>query len=151
MSDKIVIHTPVEIRESGRLHGLLLTEGRASSDRKELFTLNSIQWAATGIRVRAAHMQDAGSVLAYPVRTGAEIRVNVAPSVEIIEAVQSGKSYMSIEFRALEESLTESGIREIASALLVGAAVVREPSYAQTGAEIRSREAILNDNYLLYL
>ena len=145
------ITVPVELRESGRLHGVLLTEGRASSDRRELFLMGAVEWPATGVRIRAKHLQDAGSVLAYPVREGAEIRVNVNPSVELREAVQSGKRFMSVEFRALTETTTDSGIREIARALLVGAAVVREPSYQQTAAEIREREQLLPAEYLLYL
>lgn len=136
------IHAEIELREAGRLHGLLLTEGRASSDRRELFVPGAVEWPATGVRIRAAHLVDAGSVLAYPVRQGNEIRVNVLPSPELREAVEGGKRYMSVEFRALDESETDSGIREIARALLVGAAVVSSPSYRQTGAEIRERGAL---------
>lgn len=149
------ITVPVELRESGRLHGVLLTEGRASSDRPnadrpELFVMGSVEWPSTGVRIRKKHLVDAGSVLAYPYREGAEIRVNVNPSTELREAVESGKRYMSVEFRALEEKTTDSGVREILRALLIGAAVVRTPSYRQTSAEIRERQQVLPD-YLLYL
>ncbi|MYI70833.1 MAG: hypothetical protein F4103_19575 [Boseongicola sp. SB0673_bin_14] len=66
------------------------------------------------------------------------------PSPELREAVEGGKRYMSVEFRALDESETDSGIREIARALLVGAAVVSSPSYRQTGAEIRDERGALD-------
>ena len=146
--DQITLITDLELRESGRLHGLLLTEGRASSDRKELFLAGSVTWPATGIRIRPRHLVDQGSVLAYPYRDGAEIRVNVQPTTELREAVQSGAKSMSVEFRAVEESVTPSGIREIVSALLVGAAVVRTPSYQQTAAEIRAGKDLLSRDYL---
>ena len=149
--DQILILSDLELRESGRLHGLLLTEGRASSDRKELFLAGSVSWPSTGIRIRPRHLVDEGSVLAYPYRDGAdgaEIRVNVQPSTELREAVQSGAKSMSVEFRAVEESVTPSGIREIISALLVGAAVVRNPSYKQTAAEIRAGKDLLSTDYL---
>ena len=142
---------PIEIRDSGRLHGVILTEGRASADRKELFVNGSVQWKNTGILVRAAHMDDRGAVTAFPFRNESKIEVNIAPSPEIRAAVEDGARYMSIEFRALEETETGSGIREITSALLVGAAVVKNPSYVQTSAEIRHRADVLNKLYLMTL
>lgn len=149
MSDRI--YTEIELRESGRLHGLILTEGRASSDRRELFVPGALEWPSTGVRIRPAHMVDEGSVTAYPVRQGPEIRVSVHPTVELREAVESGKRFMSVEFRAIEESTTDSGIREISRALLIGAAVVERPSYQQTAAEIRSELGLFAEKYLLYL
>ena len=46
---------------------------------------------------------------------------------------------MSIEFRAVREETTRAGIREIQGALLTGAALVPNPEYDGTTAEIRSR------------
>ena len=67
------------------------------------------------------------------------------PAAAVFERIL-GKDWQSkgetVEFRALDESQTDSGIREIARALLVGAAVVRSPSYRQTAAEIRERGAL---------
>ena len=148
-STDIVIAENLELRESGRLHGLLITEGRASADRRELFVLGSCQFPSTGVQIRAAHESEAGAVRAFPYRNGNEILVNLEPSREIRNAVDAGAKYMSVEFKSLRESTTESGIREIERALIVGAAVVRDPSYRQTKAEIRRAELI--DNFTLYL
>ena len=142
---------PLEIRDTGRLHGILLTEGRASADRKELFVNGSVQWKNTGILIRAAHMDDRGAVTGFPYRNEEKIEVNIDPSPEIRAAVEDGARYMSVEFRAIEESETGSGIREITSALLVGAAVVKNPSYVQTSAEIRERGDGLDEIYLMTL
>ena len=150
-ANSLQIACELEIRESGRLHGLLLTEGRASTDRRELFTPGAVEWPHTGIMIRPNHLQDAGAVVAYPYRDGAEIRVNITPSEELRESVESGAKYMSVEFRALEEETTDSGIREVTRALLMGAATVANPSYRQTSAELRERESGLNELYLLTL
>ncbi|MXY07574.1 MAG: hypothetical protein F4Y61_02905 [Rhodothermaceae bacterium] len=154
--NKITITAPLEIRESGKLYATLITEGRVSQDRPnqdrpELMLAGAVEWASTGIAIRAAHLQDEGSVIAFPFRKGAEIRVNVNPSPELREAVEAGKRFMSVEFHALEESTTPSGVREIERAMLTGAAVVSSPSYRQTKAEIRAREQLLPAEYLLYL
>ena len=54
-----IIAENLELRESGRLHGLLITEGRASTDRRELFVIGSCQFPSTGVQIRAAHESEA--------------------------------------------------------------------------------------------
>ena len=142
---------PLEIRDTGRLHGVILTEGRASADRKELFVSGAVQWKNTGILIRPSHLENRGAVTGFPYRNQNKIEININPSPEIRAAVEDGARFMSIEFRAIEESKTGSGIREITSALLVGAAVVKNPSYLQTSAEIRHRADVLNKLYLMTL
>lgn len=143
---------PLELRSTGRLHGLILTEGRASVDRKELFLRGASKWESTGILIRSGHHIDQGAVRAFPYRKDDQILINIDPSKEIRKAVESGSKYMSVEFHSLEESITEgSEIREIQSALIVGAAVVSSPSYSQTKAEIRQVRHLLKTEYLRYL
>ena len=134
---------PVEIREadgSQWLSGVVIAEGRAGSSRQELFTPGSAQWSADGIVVRATHLQ--GEVgRAVPTRhPGGEIRIKVRATPEIRSAYESGKKFLSAEFHSLIENRAAGGtIREIESALLVGAAMVRDPEYVQATAELRSK------------
>lgn len=141
--DRIV---DIEIRGNDILKGTLITEGRASVNLKELFVPGAVEWPATGILVRAAHLQEAGSIRAHPARIGHEIQVECKASPEIVEAVNNGRNRMSVEFRSLDESTTPgSGIREISRALLVGGACTDRPCYSQTKAELRGQDRLLND------
>ena len=133
-----MIRVDVELRESvGRFFGTILTEGRASSDRRELFVLGSCTWPSDGISLLDTHN---GRTLArvWPMRrNNGEIRISTQATAAIREAVES-KPYMSVEFHCLRENRTQSNIREIERALVVAAALVKSPSYSQTSAEIRS-------------
>lgn len=132
---------PVEIREadgSQWLSGVVIAEGRAGSTRQELFAPGSAQWSADGIVVRATHLQ--GEVgRAVPTRhPGGEIRIRLKATPEIRSAFESGKRFFSSEFHALKVQHS-AGIREVLSALLVGAAMVDDPEYKQATAELRNR------------
>ena len=132
---------PLEIRESDdgeHLVGVVVQEGRAGTARKELFTPQSLTWPAEGIPVRTEHLQgEAGR--AVPTRhPGGEIRIRLKATPEIRSAYQAGKKFLSAEFFALRESRS-AGIREIESALLSGAAMVKDPEYRQATAEIRTK------------
>ena len=133
---------PVEIREADGaqwLSGVVVAEGRAGSTRQELWTPGAAQWSADGIVVRATHLQ--GEVgRAVPTRhPGGEIRIKVRATPEIRQAYESGKRFLSAEFHALKEQRS-AGIREVLSALLVGAAMVDDPEYKQATAELRNRQ-----------
>ena len=133
----------IELRKGGRmLHGVILTEGRVSQDRKEIFVPGAAEWPSTGIRVRPGHLSETGAVTGFPKRMGSEIVLTVPASKEIRSAVESGCRHMSVEFQSIEENTTPSGVREILRGMILGAAVVGNPSYQQTAAELRSGSSL---------
>lgn len=131
-----------EIRESGgELHGTIIQEGRAATGgRAELFAPNSISWPADGISIRTRHYGEE-EVKGFPHRdrNSGEIRIRGKATDGIRAAIENGKRYMSIEFRALQEEVTKAGVREIQKALMVGAALVDDPEYGHSRAEIRNQ------------
>ena len=130
----------IELRDTDggpTLHGIILTEGRAGRRRAELFAPGSVTWPASGIAIRTEH-RGPSEVTAIPERReNGEIRIAVPATPAIVAAVKSGKNRMSVEFAALREHRTESGIREIERAFVDGAALSDAPEYAQTAAEVR--------------
>ena len=136
------LHCPVEIRESATgpvLHGVLIQEGRAASARAEVFAPLSLVWASTGIAIRAKHlgMEDSRAI---PTReANGEIRIAAPASAAIVAAFNEGRRFLSIEFHALQETRSKSGVREIQQAFLPGAALVSSPEYSQATAEVRAR------------
>lgn len=146
----LVEYGEIELREgTGTLSATILTEGRAANSLRELFLLGACTWPTDGVLLRAAHLRDEGSQIVFPTRHNNEIHVNCTPTPEIRAAVENGARFMSVEFHALAETRTESGIREIARAMIVGAATVRNPVYKSTRAELRERREI--DRYLLWV
>ncbi len=139
------IVTNVEIRESSkgvkRLHAVLIQEGRASTGgRSEVIIPGAITWPDAGISLRAVHRGPAIGV-AHPARhPNGEIRIATLATGAVIQAVESGKTGMSIEFTALREKTTKGGIREVQAAYVDAAALVSNPEYEQGRAEIRSRK-----------
>ena len=69
-----------------------------------------------------------------------EIRISTPATPEIIEAVEAGKTGLSVEFQALKEIRTKAGVREIQRALVDAAALVSSPEYVQGRAEIREKD-----------
>ena len=134
---------PIECRASAsgpKLHGVLLTEGRAASGgRAELFIPGAVDWPAAGIAIRREHL-GAVETRAVPVRDGNEIRIEAEATPPLFAAVQGGAKHMSVEFHALAEQRTVAGVREILSALVTGAIVTSDPEYQQTAAEIRTAD-----------
>ena len=61
----------IEIRQAeGRepeLHGTMLTEGRAASERRELFAPGSVEWPAGGVEIAPSHVLPS-EAKAHPVR-----------------------------------------------------------------------------------
>lgn len=130
----------VEIRRSGRLHGVMLTEGRAASGgRREVFAPGSVEWPSTGVGILTAH-RAAPELRAVPERRdNGEIHVEATATPEIRRAVEAGRRYMSVEFHSLRERTTKGGVREILRALVPDVALVDNPEYDTTRAEVRRR------------
>ena len=137
----------IELRESSRagyepsLHAVVVVEGRASSDPdiKEVFVNGSVKWPSDGIAIRTEH---GGQVetRAQPVRArDGSISIVARATSAIKAAVAAGKTRASVEFHALESRRTGSGIREVISAMVIGAALTSAPAYDTTSAELRSR------------
>ena len=135
----------VEVRDSARgrkrLHGVMLTEGRAASGgRAEVFAPGSVSWPAEGIGILTRHYGPV-EARAQPVRnTGGELQVAADATPAIREAVEAGRRFMSVEFHALEERTTAGGVREILSAYVTAAALTDSPEYDSSGAEVRHRK-----------
>ena len=137
------LNCPVEVRESETgpmLHGVLIQEGRAASARPEVFAPLSLVWASEGVAVRAEH-RGVEVTRAIPTReSNGEIRIATPAPPEIVAAYNEGRKFLSIEFHALQETRSKSGVREIQQAFMPGAALVAEPEYTQATAEVRSKQ-----------
>ena len=133
----------IELRQTeGRepeLFGTILQEGRAASQKREVFAPGSVVWPGTGIEIMPKH-NGTVETRAHPVRSSTgllEIRATATPALR--NAVQAGRKYMSVEFFSLKENRTAGDIREITRAMVTGAALVPNPEYVQTGAELRNK------------
>ena len=130
-----------EVRaEGGDLHGVIVQEGRAASGgRAEVFAPGSISWPAEGVAILTEHLGEP-ETRAFPHRApNGEIRIRARATEAIKAAIAAGKRSMSVEFRALDERRTKGGIREILRAFVDAAALVENPEYDSTAAELRSR------------
>ena len=136
----------VEVRRSKSgptLHGVVIQEGRAARARREVFAPGSVTWPAEGMGVMARHSSNGGVVESrgMPRREANGIIRIAAPATPALqEAVESGRQYMSVEFFPMEERRTMGGIREIVKAFVPRVALMDDPEYAQTGAEVRRIE-----------
>ena len=132
-----------EIREEGGdLHGVIVQEGRAASGgRAEVFAPGAVTWPADGVAILTEHLADP-ETRAYPHRDAmGRIKVRAKATDAIKRAIAAGKRFMSVEFRALEERQTPGGVREILRAYVEAAALVSNPEYDSTAAEVRSKAA----------
>ena len=133
----------VEVRdaENGRprLRGVMLTEGRAASGgRAEVFAPGAVRWPAEGVGILTRHHAEP-EVHAQPVRhRDGRLEVIADATAAIREAVEAGRRFMSVEFVSLRERVTAGGVREILEALVPRAALVSDPEYDTTAAEVRS-------------
>ena len=142
----------VELREvEGRdreIIGTILQEGRAASQRRELFAPGSIEWPTEGIAILAEHRGSVES-RALPIRErDGRLTIKARATDALREAVQSGKRFLSVEFHALSEKTTAGGIREIRSALVSAAALVASPEYDMTVAEVRKKNPYWRHRWL---
>lgn len=133
----------IELRNEGRepeLHGTMLTEGRAASGgRAEVFAPGSVQWPELGVEIAPGH-DLASESRAHPVRQrDGRLTLRARATEKLREAVEAGARFMSVEFHALEERTTRGGVREILSAMVKRAALVPNPEYDTTAAELRQR------------
>ena len=132
----------IELRNEGEtLSGVILQEGRAAQFRREMFTLGAIEWPESGIDILPRHLAPSGTgVKAIPTRnTDGRIGIAVRASETLRQAYAEGRRFLSVEFHALNELTTAGGIREIRRALVLAAALVDKPEYAQATAELRQR------------
>ena len=132
-----------EIRESEdgpKLRGVMIQEGRAASGgRAEVFTPGSVSWPADGVGILLDHRQ-APETRAIPQRqSDGRITLATRATDAIREAVAAGKRFMSVEFHSLQERVTRGGVREIMRAIVPSAALVAEPEYDVSSAEVRQR------------
>ena len=122
-----------------QLHGIIITEGRAASGgRREVFTPGSVEWPAGGVGILLAH-RAAPEIRAAAARESDGRIVVTAPATDAIrEAVEAGRKFMSVEFHSLSERTTKGGVREILRAFVPDAALVSDPEYDTTRAEVRA-------------
>ena len=130
----------MRIRTEGEeLHGVILQEGRAASGgRAEVFVPGSVSWPTEGVRILDEHRGPA-LTKAFPTRDAeGRIKIRARATAAIRAAVAAGKKYMSIEFRCQEERMTKGGVREVMRAFVDAAALVANPEFDTTSAEVRA-------------
>ena len=140
-TERINVALECRASESGpMLHLTVLQEGRAATGaRRELFAPGSTTWPAEGIGVLTEHLAQP-EVRAVPTREAdGRIVISAPASPSLFAAVEGGKRYASVEFYALEERTTQTGVREVLRALVTGATVTDRPEYDTTRAEVRER------------
>ncbi len=129
----------IELRDAGRtLYGVMLTEGRAASGgRREVCVPGSVEWPANGVGILTRH-RTAPVTRAMPKREDlGRITIATAATPEIREAVADGRVFMSVEMHVRQERVTRGGVREILRALVPDVALVPDPEYDTTSAEVR--------------
>ena len=134
----------VEVRESGgrpKLRGVMLQEGRAASGgRAEVFAPGAVSWPTEGVGILTRHHAEP-EVHAQPIRhRDGRLEVIADATAAIRQAVAEGRRYMSVEFHAIRSRVTKGGVREVLEALVPRAALVADPEYDSTAAEVRSRK-----------
>ena len=149
MADEI--RCSVELRQSddspGRLVGTLLTFGERAADRPETFEKGSLSWPRGGVWLRRQHVRAAPIMRVEPIASadGNSLIVDVPlpnttagrdAAVEVRSGTLPG---LSVEFRATAQRYV-GGVRRISKALLTGAGLVDDPSYAGSRAEVRQRQ-----------
>ena len=140
MADTFVVPIETRASETGpRLRATVIQEGRASRGiRAEVFAPGSLAWSQDGIAVRTVHL-GAEETRAVPERLpDGRIVIDAPATPAIFAAVQAGARFASIEFHPVAETRA-NGIREVTSALLVGAALVDNPEFVQSSAEVRAK------------
>lgn len=131
-------------RESpGKIVGTLMTYGKRASDRAEVFADGSLRWDEGGVVLNVQHDRAQPVMRFVPTMEGREVRINAAlPDTQrgrdTATLIRNGTMRgLSVEFRALEEGMA-GGVREVRSAVLLGAAVVDDASY-KGSLEVRQR------------
>ena len=146
MIEQYITPIPIEFRDSDtgpRLTGVIVPEGRAArAGRAELWAPGSASWGSDGIALRAEH-RGAEVGRALPVRrANGEITISTPATPELRAAVDAGRKFLSVEFVPLAEVRTAGGVRELQRAFIEAAALVPNPEYGGTRAEVRSQAEV---------
>ena len=147
MIEQYITPIPIEFRDSDtgpRLTGVIVPEGRAArAGRAELWAPGSASWGSEGIALRAEH-RGAEVGRALPVRhSDGTIRISAKATPELRSAFDAGRTFLSVEFHSLAEVRTAGGVREVQRAFIEAAALVPNPEYGGTKAEVRSQAEVL--------
>lgn len=133
-----------ETRQSpGRLAGVLLTYGERASDRAEVFADGALSWDEGGVILNEQHNRQAPIMRFTPTVEGREVRIDAplpdtARGRDAAVMIRNGTMRgLSVEFRAVDEG-QRAGLREVRSAVLLGAALVDDASY-KGALEVRER------------
>ena len=129
--------------DDGLVRIVAIQEGRAASQRAELFAPGALTWPESGIPIRAEHFAPSSAMGSVVRRADGRIEVAAEASPELREAIADGRTSASIEFHAVEEHRTAGGVREITAAELVGVGLTSAPEYVQTSAELRNAKRVL--------
>ena len=132
----------------GMLTGTLLTYGERARDRAERFMHGAAQWLDGGFLVNEQHDRTRNVVRVVPYVDGNELKIATPlpntsrgrdAAINIREGVYTG---LSVEFPPQSViARNVGGVREIRSALIVGAALVDLASYAGSTVDVRERTA----------
>ena len=120
------------------MRGVMLTEGRAASERRELFTVGSVEW----LRMESVSRQSTAAPSRRAARSCAIVRRPVHHGARDGRDPRGRRQRPQVHVRGvsqLSESKTTGGIREITRALVHAAALTDSPEYMQTSAELRSK------------
>ena len=141
---KIEVRQDETVAGPGRISGTLLQYGERASDRPEVFEPGALSWPTNGVTLRRQHSRSAPIMRVIPEVRGASVVID-APlpdtsagrdaAREIRDGLLPG---LSIEFRATAQRYV-AGVRRIGAALLNGAGLVDDPSYAGSRVEVRGK------------
>ena len=132
------------LQSPGRLTGTLLTYGERAKDRAEVFEPGALRWPDNGILLRRQHVRAAPIMRVIPEVRGNQVVLDAAlpdtsagrdAAAEIRAGLFKG---LSVEFNATSQRFA-GGVRRITGALLSGAGLVDDPSYAGSAVEVRGR------------
>lgn len=140
---KVECRAGAEDTGPGRIVGTLIEMGRIAGDRREIFTPDSIQWPAGGVRLLSEHR--GREVMRFvPKAQGSQLLIDEplpdsALGRELAREIRTGvKAGLSIEFHAVQEAVV-SGVREVRRAIVDAAAAVGEGAYDQATVEVRHK------------
>ena len=128
----------IELRQNGReFVGIILQEGRAATGgRAELFSNGSVEWPADGIDILPEHRAESEVKVIPERQDDGRISIRARATDALRRAYAEGRKYLSVEFHALREVRTQGGVREIQKAMVVSAAMVKNPEYNMAVAEL---------------
>ena len=147
------LRAAIELRDDdsrtspGRLSGVLIEYESRAADRDELFLTDSLTWPEGGVVLNEQHNRQAPIARFEPQVDGAFVRIflqlpDTQRSRDAATLVRNGTFRgISVEFRAVRET-NVNGIREIAAAQLVGAALVDTPAYASSVPQVREEAGL---------